>query len=87
MRKIYQVVLMASCDIDEQLMPIAILYEYPQLLRNAIIDYLLQFNFDDDEGEELLKNILHDLQETNYFEDKETELRFKLVITPIYKNT
>ena len=27
------------------------------------------------------------LQETNYFEDKETELRFKLVITPIYKNT
>lgn len=78
---------MASCDIDKQLMPIAILYEYPQLLRNAIIDYLLQFNFDDDEGEELLKNILHDLQENRYFEDKESELRFKLVLVPIYKNT
>lgn len=87
MRKIYRVVLMASCDIDEQLMPIAILYEYPQLLRSAIIDYLLQFNFDDNEGEELLQNILHDLQETKYFEDKESELRFKLVITPIYQNT
>ena len=87
MRKIYQVVLMASCNIEEQLMPIAILYEYPQLLRNAIIDYLLQFNFDDDEGEELLKNILHDLQETKYFEDKDIKLRFKLVFVPIYKNT